>query len=42
MSRILFEKAESGFRNVTGQVIEGIQNKLKESGSDPGEVDGIY
>ncbi|MBU7586008.1 MAG: peptidoglycan-binding protein [Nostoc sp. TH1S01] len=42
MSRILFERAGSGYRTVRGQLIKNIQQKLKEAGFNPGVIDGIY
>ena len=42
MSRVLFEKAEAGYRNVNGYVVVDIQSKLQASGFDPGVIDGVY
>jgi hypothetical protein len=42
MDRVYFQRVGSGYRAVRGEVVRRVQLKLKASGSDPGEVDGIY
>lgn len=42
MARVLFQRAASGYRTVRGEVVRGIQSALKEAGSEPGDIDGIY
>ena len=42
MERVLFERAKSGYRAVRGDLVRSIQTRLKATGADPGEVDGIY
>lgn len=42
MSRILFQRAITGYRAVRGELINRVQSGLKASGADPGDLDGIY
>ena len=42
MSRVLFNRAAPGDRLVRGEPIRRFQQALKEKGSDPGSVDGIF
>lgn len=42
MERVYFQRVDSGYRAVRGEVVRRVQLKLKAAGSDPGEIDGIY
>jgi len=42
MERVYFQRVDRGYRAVRGEVVRRVQLALKASGSDPGDVDGIY
>jgi peptidoglycan hydrolase-like protein with peptidoglycan-binding domain len=42
MERTLFKRAAGGQRLVRGELVRKIQLVLKEKGSDPGRIDGIF
>ena len=42
MQRILFEKPNPGYRSVRCQIIEDLQQSLKDENCDLGIVDGIF
>lgn len=42
MQRILFEKPNPGYRSVRGQIIEDLQQSLKNEDCNPGIIDGIF
>lgn len=42
MDRVYFQRVRRGYRAVRGEMVRGVQLKLKASGSNPGEADGIY
>jgi len=42
MARVYFQRAASGYRTVRGEVVRRIQSALKQAGSEPGDIDGIY
>ena len=42
MDRVYFQRVDSGYRAVRGEVVRRVQLELKAAGSNPGEVDGIY
>jgi hypothetical protein len=42
MSRVYLQRAASGYRAARGEVVRRVQLALKDAGSDPREIDGIY
>jgi hypothetical protein len=42
MTRVLFERAKSGFRTVRGETVRKIQRFLSDSSFCPGTIDGIF
>ncbi|NTW53896.1 MAG: peptidoglycan-binding protein [Chlorobaculum sp.] len=42
MAKVYFQRAITGFRAVRGELVSLVQVALKEAGSDPEEIDGIY
>lgn len=42
MSRVLFRRAARGQRLVRGELVRRLQLGLRENGSDPGDIDGIF
>jgi Putative peptidoglycan binding domain len=42
VDRVLFERGKHGWRSVRGEVIRRLQVALRNAGSDPGEIDGIF
>lgn len=42
MPRVFFQRVQSGYRAVRGEMVRQIQLGLKNATFDPGEIDGIY